>query len=152
MVRSVFLLTQSSFGYRYKQYAIKHNSMILLRCISYTVLFNDMFRLSSYEPYSGWLLLLVRQNIQLAMILFLLRTISRIAYNMSHLTVMPHLKLFWLWIHLSFPVRAVVNKHPILVWRYFFCLCQFIIIIIELLQYIYIYIYVTVSSNNWMVT
>jgi hypothetical protein len=32
-------------NYRYKQHIVKHNSVILLRCISYIVSFNDMFRL-----------------------------------------------------------------------------------------------------------
>ena len=31
--------------YRYEQYIVKHNSVILLRCISYIVSLNDMFRL-----------------------------------------------------------------------------------------------------------
>ena len=31
--------------YKYKQYTVEHNSMILLRSISYIVSFNDMFRL-----------------------------------------------------------------------------------------------------------
>ena len=31
--------------YKYKQYIVKHNSMILLRCISYIISFNDIFRL-----------------------------------------------------------------------------------------------------------
>jgi hypothetical protein len=29
--------------YRYKQYIVKHNSLILLRCASYIVSFNGMF-------------------------------------------------------------------------------------------------------------
>ena len=32
------------WNYKYKQYIVEHNSMILLRCISYIVSFNDMFR------------------------------------------------------------------------------------------------------------
>jgi len=32
-------------SYRYKQYTVKHNSMIVVRRISYIVSFNDMFRL-----------------------------------------------------------------------------------------------------------
>jgi hypothetical protein len=35
----------TAIGYRYKQYTDKHKSMILLRCISYIVSFNDMFPL-----------------------------------------------------------------------------------------------------------
>ena len=38
--------------YRYKQYIVKHNSMILLRCISYVVSFQRHFG-RSYEPSSG---------------------------------------------------------------------------------------------------
>jgi hypothetical protein len=34
-----------SYSYKYKQYIVKHNSVILLRCISYIVSFSDMFRI-----------------------------------------------------------------------------------------------------------
>ena len=33
------------WNYKYRQNMVKHNSVILLRCISYIVSFNDMFRL-----------------------------------------------------------------------------------------------------------
>jgi len=39
------------FRYKYKPYIVKNNSMILFRCISYTVSFSDMFRLESWAIF-----------------------------------------------------------------------------------------------------
>jgi len=41
----VILKNLTFYNYIYRPYTLKHNSMILLSCISYIVSSNDMFRL-----------------------------------------------------------------------------------------------------------
>jgi len=54
--------------------------VVFLRRISYSDNSTTYFG-SSYEPHSGWLVFLVTQNIQLAMLLLLLTMECRIIYK-----------------------------------------------------------------------